>query len=276
MEPAVLSREKSCSSGKQNRVAGYNGGAMNNQHAWTLSHVLLATNGRFASGDSTVCFRSISIDTRSLKPGDLFLALSGDHFDGHQFLDEAVQKGAAGVLVEAEPEQPMTVPVVVVDDTLKALGDLAAYRRHLMNNLTVIAITGSSGKTTVKEMCAAIMEVRYSVLKTVGNFNNLIGMPLSLLPVEQSHEVAILEMGMNRSGEIARLTEIADPDIACIVNVQDAHLAGLSNIDGVARAKGELFEHGKSWARFCVNADDRRIKKMASLCSQKKIQSPRQ
>jgi UDP-N-acetylmuramoyl-tripeptide--D-alanyl-D-alanine ligase len=272
MESAALSRvENSRSVRKQNIVAAYNGDAMDRKSAWTVSQVLLATNGRFVSGESEARFYSISTDTRTLASGDLFLALSGDHFDGQQFLEEAVQKGAAGLIVADVPKKELPVPVIVVQDTLKALGDLAAYRRRLMDNLIVIAITGSSGKTTVKEMCAAIMAPKYSILKTEGNFNNLIGMPLSLLPVEKTHDVAILEMGMNRPGEIARMTEIADPDISCIVNVQDAHLAGLSSIDGVARAKGELFEYGKSWARLCVNIDDKRVKKLAGQCSQKKI-----
>lgn len=256
---------------RQNAVALNNGVGMNKKSAWTLSQVLLATNGRFVSGDSETSFSAISTDTRTLKQGDLFLALSGDCFDGQQFVEEAVKKGAAGLIVTDVPEKEMPVPVVAVPDTLKALGDLAAYRRRLMENLTVIAITGSSGKTTVKEMCAVILAQKFTILKTEGNFNNLIGMPLSLLPVENKHDIAILEMGMNRPGEIARMTEIADPDIACIVNIQDAHLAGLDSIEGVARAKSELFERGKSWARLCVNIDDKRVKKLAKRCSQKKI-----
>jgi UDP-N-acetylmuramoyl-tripeptide--D-alanyl-D-alanine ligase len=273
MELAATSRdENNRSVRKQNVVSVNNGAAMKDgKLVWTLSQVLLATNGRFVSGESEACFRSISTDTRNLAAGDLFLALSGDYFDGQQFIEEAVQKGAAGLIVAEEPANELPVPVIAVQDTLKALGDLAAYRRRLMDHLIVIAITGSSGKTTVKEMCAAIMAQKYSILKTEGNFNNLIGMPLSLLPVENSHEVAILEMGMNRQGEIARMTEIADPDIACIVNVQDAHLAGLASIDGVARAKGELFGYGKSWSRLCVNMDDKRVKKLADQYSRKKI-----
>jgi len=247
------------------------GACMKKNIDWTLSQVLLATNGRFVTGEMNATFKNISTDTRTIQPGDLFLALSGDRFDGEQFLEEAIANGAAGLVVTQIPDKDLKVPIVVVPDTLKALGDLAAYRRRLMDNLTVIALTGSSGKTTVKEMCASILAEKYRILKTEGNLNNLIGMPLSLLKVQASHDVAVLEMGMNQPGEIARMTEIADPDIACIVNIQSAHLAGLGSVDGVAKAKGELFEHARSWAKFCVNIDDKRVRKLAKDCPQKKV-----
>ncbi|MGV1098068.1 UDP-N-acetylmuramoyl-tripeptide--D-alanyl-D-alanine ligase [Thiovibrio sp. JS02] len=238
---------------------------------WTLSQVLLATGGRFVSGRTEAGFRRISTDTRSVEAGDLFLALCGEKFDGHDFLDEALRKGAAGLVVSRLPEKKLPVPVVQVEDTLVALGDLAAYRRARMQDLQVVAITGSCGKTTVKEMTAAILSREHNVLKTQGNFNNLIGLPLSLLPVEYHHDFAVLEMGMNHLGEIARLTEIADPDIACITNIQDAHLAGLSDISGVARAKGELFAGLKAWGKLVVNIDDKRVRALARRCAQEKI-----
>jgi murE/murF fusion protein len=145
---------------------------------------------------------------------------------------------------------------------------------------TIIGITGSSGKTTVKEMCAAIFQTRFPdeqdkatgrVLKTEGNFNNLIGLPLSLLPLEPKHTVAVLEMGMNRPGEIETLTKIADPDIACIINVHGAHLQGLGTIEGVAAAKGELYKTCRKNSVFVVNNDDSRVVALASNCEQKKI-----
>ncbi|MDH5297472.1 MAG: UDP-N-acetylmuramoyl-tripeptide--D-alanyl-D-alanine ligase, partial [Desulfobulbaceae bacterium] len=230
---------------------------------WSISQVLLATGGRFVAGSPQARFRAISTDSRTIEAGDLFVALAGEQHDGLAFVSEAVKKGAAGIVVARVPEPLPAVPVILVEDTTRALGDLAAYRRSLMPNLKVLAITGSSGKTTVKEMVAAILEQKMKVLKTRGNFNNLIGMPLSLLPVERQHHVAVLEMGMNQAGEIARLAEIADPDIACINNVQPAHLAGFGDIDGVARAKGELFAGVKSWARLVVNLDDRRVRALA-------------
>ena len=239
--------------------------------SWSLSQVLLATGGRFVGGSPEAKFRFISTDSRSIEAGDLFLALSGEQYDGLTFVQEAARKGAAGVIVDRLPEPMPPVVVVLVEDALVALGDLAAYRRSLMQNLKVMAVTGSSGKTTVKEMVAAIVSQKKRVLKTKGNFNNLIGLPLSLLPVGRQDDVAVLEMGMNQAGEIARLAEIADPDIACITNVQTAHLAGFGDIEGVARAKGELFAGVKSWSTLVVNLDDKWIRKLARKCEQKKI-----
>ncbi|MDH4320301.1 MAG: UDP-N-acetylmuramoyl-tripeptide--D-alanyl-D-alanine ligase [Desulfobulbaceae bacterium] len=239
--------------------------------SWSLSQVLLATGGRFVCGTPQARFRSVSTDSRTIAVGDLFLALPGDLHDGLAFVHEAVRKGAAGIIVERLPESLPAVPVILVEDALVALGDLAAYRRSQMERLQVVAITGSSGKTTVKEMTAAILEQKKRVLKTKGNFNNLIGLPLSLLPVGREDDVAVLEMGMNRAGEIARLAEIADPDIACITNVQPAHLAGFGDIEGVAKAKGELFAGVKSWSTLVVNIDDKRVRRLARKCEQKKI-----
>ena len=238
---------------------------------WTLSQVLFATGGRFHSGRTEARFRLICTDSRAVEPGDLFVALSGENFDGHDFVEQALTRGASGLLLAKAPTRELRVPVVMVDDTLKALGDLAHYRRRQMPDLTVLAVTGSSGKTTVKEMVSAILAQEYNVLKTKGNFNNLIGLPLSLLPVEHHHDFAVLEMGMNRLGEIARLAEIAEPDVACITNVQSAHLAGLSNIEGVARAKGELFAGMKAWGTLAVNIDDARVRKLARRMRHRQI-----
>lgn len=266
----MRSRKTGSSGTRRNSDFGY-GFATAQDPVWTLSQVLLATGGRFVAGRTEAVFRSVSTDTRSLEPGDLFLALAGANFDGHGFVEHAAARGAAGVIVSRPPAVKLPVPVVLVADTLRALGDLAAYRRAAMPDLKVVAITGSSGKTTVKEMTAAILGREYNILKTSGNFNNLVGLPLSLLPVDYRHEFAVLEMGMNRPGEIARLTEIADPDLACITNIQEAHLEGLESIDGVARAKGELFAGIKAWGKLAVNLDDKRVKRLARHLGQEKI-----
>ena len=241
---------------------GY-GFAMSQDQAWDLGKVIEATAGRLAAGRQETVFRAVSTDSRSIEPGDLFVALRGDSFDGEKFCADAVGRGAAGVIVTARPDPPLPIPVVLVPDTLKALGDMAAYRRAAMEDLKVLAITGSSGKTTVKEMIAAILGRKLRILKTMGNFNNLIGLPLSLLPVDGRHQMAILEMGMNQPGEIARMTEIADPDIACINNVQTAHLQGLNSIEGVAQAKGELFAGMKSTGTLVVNLEDPLVSELA-------------
>jgi len=268
---------------------------------WTLNRVLLATRGRviavpfeeFGRKDhvarqmslSDICFQRISIDTRTIDQNDLFLALRGKNFDGTDFIPEALRKGAAGLVINSSrcdevlamvrnqtlPDSRPMVPVVLVDDSLTALGDLAAFRRSLMPDLKVIAITGSSGKTTVKEMTAAIIARKFSTLKTKGNFNNLVGLPLTLLRIEEKHQVAVLEMGMNMPGEIARLTEIADPDIGIIVNIHQAHLAGLKNIAGVAKAKEELFANSKTWSTIVVNNDDPLVRAAARGHRQRKI-----
>lgn len=260
-------------SSMQNRFAGSTkiveagfgyGFATKENPSWTLDQILLATGGRLVSGIAHAGFRSISTDSRAIRPGDMFLALVGDSFDGSAFIGQAIKKGAAGVIVSSPIESYLPVPVVQVADTLKALGDLARYRRDLLRGLKVIALTGSSGKTTVKEMTAAILKKRGNVIKTKGNFNNLVGLPLSLLPVNYRHDYAVLEMGMNRPGEIARLTDIADPDIVCINNVQAAHLKGLGSIEGVAAAKGELFETCRSSAVLVVNLEDPLVRKIAN------------
>ncbi|MEN8142287.1 MAG: UDP-N-acetylmuramoyl-tripeptide--D-alanyl-D-alanine ligase [Thermodesulfobacteriota bacterium] len=238
---------------------------------WRLAEVLAATGGRLASGPRDAAFCSVSTDSRSIGAGDLFVALRGDNFDGEKFCHDAVRRGAAGVVVTREPESALDVPVVVVADALQALGDLAAYRRAAMKGLLVIAITGSSGKTTVKEMTAAIFERKRRIIKTLGNLNNLIGLPLSLLPVENNHQAAILEMGMNQPGEIARMTGIADPDIGLINNVQAAHLQGLSTIEGVARAKGELFAGIRPDGILVLNLEDPLVRAMARQYKQQQI-----
>jgi murE/murF fusion protein len=240
--------------------------AANALACWNTRNLLAATGGRLVSGRQHQVLRRISTDTRTIDPGDVFVALRGEQFDGHRYIDRAVAAGAAAVLVERLPAGlPPEVLAIEVADTLQALGALAAYRRRLFApRLRVAAITGSSGKTTVKELTAAIFAealagVRTGIdplLKTRGNFNNLVGLPLSLLPVEAGHRLAILEMGMNAPGEIARLAAIADPDIGCINNVQPAHLQGLGSIEGVAAAKGELFAGMRPEAVRVVNCDD--------------------
>jgi UDP-N-acetylmuramoyl-tripeptide--D-alanyl-D-alanine ligase len=290
LSAAVNVRKKTCHAGNQRQKL-----------TWTLNQVLLATRGRVIAVPiekfgkkcqgarqvslSDICFQHISIDTRTIGQGDLFLALRGENFDGTDFIPEAIRKGAAGLVVTSDrcddvlamvrnrtlPASRAILPVVLVDDSLTALGDLAAYRRSLIPDLKVIAITGSSGKTTVKEMTAAIIARKFSTLKTKGNFNNLVGLPLTLLGVEAQNQVAVLEMGMNLPGEIARLTEIADPDIGIIVNIHQAHLAGLKNIAGVAKAKEELFANSKTWSTIVVNNDDPLVRSVARGHRQRKI-----
>ena len=250
---------------------GY-GFATQQNPSWNLEQILLATGGRLSAGECHASFCGISTDSRTVKAGDIFLALAGVNYDGTRFVNDALKKGAAGVIVNGPlPAFSASIPVVVVNDTLAALGDLAAYRRSIMRNLKVLAVTGSSGKTTVKDMAASILSTCGRVIKTSKNYNNLIGLPLSLLPVSYSHDFAVLEMGMNAPGEIARLTEIADPEVACINNVHPAHLEGLGDIAGVARAKGELFVHCRSSAALVVNIDDPYARRLSRKSTQELI-----
>ena len=224
-----------------------------------LAEVLAATRGDLiALGDRTH-FPGVTTDTRLLRAGDIFVALRGDTHDGHEFVGEAVRRGAGAVLVEpARIGEPLGCGVIVVRDTLAALGDLAAFhrRRHLPR---VVAVTGSNGKTTTKEMVAAILERAFGaarVLRTEGTQNNLVGLPLTLLRLAGGEGVAILELGMNGPGEIWRLAEIAEPDVGVITCVAPAHLEGLGSLRGVAEAKGELYRRLRPSATAVVNADD--------------------
>jgi UDP-N-acetylmuramoyl-tripeptide--D-alanyl-D-alanine ligase len=247
--------------------------------AWKLEWVQQITGGQLLFPlEKSVTFNNISTDTRTIQAGDLFVALKGENFDGRSFSGKAIQKGATGLLINHIPGQKQpdldfhqTVPVLLVPDTVVALGQLAGSLRRWNNNLRVLAITGSSGKTTVKEMAGAILSQSHAILKTEGNFNNLIGLPLTLFGLKPEHEIAVLEMGMNRQGEIATLTEIADPDVACIINVQEAHLEGLGDIWGVARAKSELFAGLKPDGKVAVNLDDEIVSSLAETLGQEKI-----
>ena len=274
--------------------------ARNGLLCWTVPHLLRAFKDLkglklLHKGKLTGLLGQVSTDTRTLCQGDIFVALAGEQFDGHDYLSTAAQAGAAVVIVQHKNKIKLEallehVVILQVPDTLRALGQLAAYRRSLLSrDLPLIAITGSCGKTTVKEMTAAIFSRHFQeleelapktsfteesedaestnpalnpVLKTRENFNNLIGLPLSLLPLEAGHKVAIMEMGMNQFGEIEQLTAIADPDIACITNVQAAHLEGLGSIAGVVKAKGELFMGMRSDTVAVVNYDDPLVRRL--------------
>ena len=200
----------------------------------------------------------VSTDSRTIQPGDLFIALRGDKFDGGAFAARALQQGAVGVVLDCT-QAPEITDAIRVDDTRLALGQLAAAWRARFR-LPVVAVTGSNGKTTVKEMLAAILRVETgsdaAVLHTEGNLNNDIGLPLMLLRLRETHQFAVLEMGMNHAGEIDYLTRLARPDVAVVNNAMTAHIGFLGSVENIARAKGEIF-NGLSAAGIAVfNADD--------------------
>ncbi|MEN6475727.1 MAG: UDP-N-acetylmuramoyl-tripeptide--D-alanyl-D-alanine ligase [Syntrophaceae bacterium] len=204
-----------------------------------IQDILEITTARLISGNPEAMFSGVSTDSRSITRGELFVALSGANFDGHAFIDEAVDRGAAGILAMRTVESA-AVPVVQVADTLMALGEIAGgYRRRFSTR--VIGITGSTGKTTVKEMVAAIMSLAGSTLKTQKNYNNLIGVPMRLLDLKPEHAYAVIEMGTNSPGEIARLTAMANPEVSVLTNITPSHLNGLGTIDGVIAEKQSIF-----------------------------------
>ncbi len=209
----------------------------------SLSAAAKALNAETSGTDVT--FTGVTTDSRAVAAGDLFVALKGERFDGHDYVKQVMEQGATAALVERRDPAWGDFPLLVVRDARLALGELASYWRSRFT-IPVVALTGSSGKTTVKEMIAAILRAQTGdvdqVLATRGNLNNDIGMPLTLLGLRDSHRYAVIEMGMNHPGEIAYLSRIARPDVVLIINAQAAHLAGLGTVEAVARAKGEIFE----------------------------------
>jgi UDP-N-acetylmuramoyl-tripeptide--D-alanyl-D-alanine ligase len=236
----------------------------------TLDDVLKATKGTLKSRGTEVQFKGVSIDSRVVRPGEVFVAIKGSHFDGNNFVGEAVAKGAPAVITASPAPAPANVSVVRVRDTVDALGDLASWWRGRFK-VPCVAITGSNGKSTTKEMAAAIAACRGNVLKTEGNFNNLIGLPLTVFRWEKEHDVAILEMGMNAKGEIKKLTRVARPDIGLITNITAAHLEKLHSVEGVAQAKGELFEEMGVHGTVIINDEDPWVKKLGAKFSGRKI-----
>jgi UDP-N-acetylmuramoyl-tripeptide--D-alanyl-D-alanine ligase len=225
----------------------------------TMDRIAEALDGQVVGGDPQTTFAGVSTDSRTIQPGQLFVALAGDRFDGHRFCRAAAENGAAGAMVQTDrvtgDDWPSELARIEVADTLRALGDLAGLVRIEFTG-QVAAVTGSNGKTTTKEMLARMLARRRTVLKTEGNLNNLIGLPLTLLRLADKHQAAVVEMGMDRPGEIARLTEIAGPTLGLITNVGPAHLKRLGSVEAVAAAKGELFAGLSPIATAVVNADD--------------------
>ena len=241
-----------------------------------IEEVLKATGGRLLQGEKSLSFRGVSTDSRTLAEGDLFIALEGPHFDGHHFALQALEKKAGGVLVQEGKAADIRwngyrpKAVIAVKDTLRALGGLARERRR-QSRIPVVALTGSNGKTTTKEMIATCLETKFPVLRTRGNLNNLIGLPLTLLSLTDQEKVAVVEMGMNVPGEIGRLTEIAEPDVGLITNIQRAHLEGLGSLERIKEEKGDLFRRMKRDGTILVNQNDPHVIDLANEFPGQKI-----
>ena len=236
----------------------------------SLNQACQALDGTLSGEDNN--FVSVSTDTRDLTPGSLYFALKGESFDGHDYLSQAQQAGAiAAVVNETQAANTSTVgfSLIEVKDTRKALGNLAYAWRQKFNGV-VVGVTGSNGKTTVKEMIAAILARQGDVLATRGNFNNDIGLPLTLLRMNQTEKFAVIEMGANHQGEILELANITLPDIALITNAGSAHLEGFGSIRGVAEAKAEIYSGLKDNGTAIINADDDYADYWMSVCENRK------
>ena len=240
---------------------------------WTTGDILSATGGRLLCGAPATVFDGVGIDSRRLAEQAMFIAIRGEKHDGHTFLSDVVARGGRGLLIkdgrvgEAELAgwKAQGVTCIAVPDTLRALGAIAAFHRQRMP-ARIVALTGSNGKTTTRAMTAAILGRRGPILATQGNLNNEIGLPLTLLRLQATHVLGVVEMGMNHPGEIDRMARMAAPDIGMIINVAPAHLEGLGSIEGVMRAKGELLPHIQPAGKAILNGDDVCCRQLAETC----------
>ncbi len=237
---------------------------------WTTHEIIQATGGELLCGDRHRSFAKVFIDSRNIPAEGLFVAIVGEIHDGHSFLNDVVAKGGQGLVVNRTQIEQLPVAdwqnielvCIAVDDTTRALGALAAFNRRRAA-ASVIGITGSNGKTTTRQMTATVVERQFNTLATAGNFNNEIGLPLTLLGLEPGHQWAVVELGTNNHGEIARLAAICTPNIGVITNIGPAHLEGLGSIDGVAREKGSLLKGLAKGGQAVLNADDPRVFQLA-------------
>ena len=239
--------------------------------SFTAEEIAKALSGELIQGDHKAAFASVSIDSRQIKVGDLFFALVGERFDAHDFIDQAIAGGAGGLVVSRRPGTgAWQRPVILVQDTLEALQALARYNRQHFAGL-VIGVTGSNGKTTTKDMIASVLQQKYQTLKTEGNLNNHIGLPLTLLKLDDNYGAAVMEMGMRGLGEIDLLAGIALPDGAVITNIGETHLERLGSVANIARAKGEILDRISEKGFAVLNGDDANVRQQAARCRGKVI-----
>ncbi len=234
-------------------------------------HIAEAVNAVYI-GDKELDFTGIATDSRSIKEGELFVALVGDKFDGHNYCKEAVENGAAGVLVSKSVfGLGERTAVFTVQDTLLAYQQVARAYRKQFTKLKVFGVTGSNGKTSTKDLLAVCLGSKYNVLKTMGNFNNEIGLPKTLLEISSSTDIAVVEMGMRGIGQIASLCDIAEPDSGLITNVGESHMELLGSIENIARAKSEMVLNLPADGYAVLNGDDKYVLKIADLTKAKVI-----
>ena len=226
--------------------------------AITLAQLLEAVHGTLLGDfrDENVIVQRVDTDSRTIHPGSLFIPLVGERFDGHAYINAALEGGAAGCFTQRERESYLPGKFYIkVDSTQRALRDLAAWYKARFP-IPFIAVTGSVGKTTTKDMIAAVLSTRYRVLKTEGNLNNEIGVPMTLLRLSGEHEIAVLELGMNHAGEIDYLSALVEPDVVLMTNIGDSHIEHFGSREKILEAKSEIFHHVKSGAFVVINGDD--------------------
>lgn len=228
-----------------------------------LEEIVRAIDGRIVRQGKAEKIAGISTDTRTIKAGDLFIPLIGENFNGHKFIEDAVSKGAAAILTqELNIGLPVGTHIVYTNDTLNALQTLSSWYLKIFNP-DIIAVTGSTGKTTCKDMIYQVLSQKFRALKTQGNFNNEIGLPLTLFNLDSSHEIAVLEMGMSDLGEISRLVELAPPKVGLITNIGLSHIERLGSRDNILKAKLELFENFDDSCTAVINNDDDLLRQAA-------------
>lgn len=225
----------------------------------TIKEIAGACGGKFFGDDKLLGFSvdDIGTDTRKMKPGCLFIPIKGENFDGHDYIDEAFKEGASVTLSENDVAGR---PYIKVKSTFQALKDIAEYYRSLFD-IKVIAVTGSVGKTTTKEMIYSVLAQKYNVLKSEKNYNNEIGVPLTLFNLTDGHETAVIEMGMNHFGEISRLSKAARPDVCVITNIGHSHIEFLGSREGILKAKAEIFDYMNAGGTAVLNGDDDMLQK---------------
>lgn len=236
----------------------------------TISDIIEAIDGKLLCGDINKKITDITTDSRKTAPGVLFIPLEGEKFDGHEFINAAFDLGASAALTHKDTELLVGKTIIKVNDTRKALGDIARYYKKLCN-IPTVAVTGSVGKTTTKDMLASVMSQKYNTLKTQANFNNDIGLPLTIFNMEKEHEAAVLEMGMNHFGEIEYLAGVGMPDVAVITNIGESHIENLGSREGIFKAKMEITKQFTENNMLIVNGDDDFLSHTKGLCNYKVI-----
>lgn len=221
----------------------------------TLKNIAEVCGGRLFGGREELEIAGAVMDSRQIEKDFLFFAIKGERVDGHRFIPQVMEKGAACAVCERAPE-PSTGPYILVEDVPKAMQDIAAFYRSTLS-IPVVGITGSVGKTSTKEFIAAVLGRKYRVLKTKGNYNNELGVPLTLLRIREEHEAAVVEMGINHFGEMHRLSRMAAPDVVVMTNIGDCHLEALGSREGILRAKSEIFDYLSKDGTVIVNGDDK-------------------